>query len=162
MYKRFVTYSLLVLLSVFSSCSNDDDDDGNNTPDLSGVCSAVIDGNNWSADADRVTVVISDFGSGPLISVNAMRVADTSYFTFTLPYFYGTDTVYTEPTPGTPELRFTQGDIWLGDTATLSISRSNVDGIQTYTGTFSGDFETVIGGNVIVVSGGIFTAKRLL
>jgi hypothetical protein len=161
MYKRLLTFSLLVLLSVFSSCRNDDDD-GNNTPDLSGVCSALIDGNNWSANTDRVTVVISDFGSGPLISVNAMRVSDTSYFTFTLPYFYGADTVYTEPTPGTPELRFTQGDIWLGDTATLSINRSNVEGIETYSGTFSGDFEAVIGGDVIVVSGGTFTAKRLL
>lgn len=144
-----------------SSCRTDDDDDDNN-PDLTGVCSAVIDGNSWSADADRVTVVISNFGSGPLISVNAMRTSDTSYFTFTLPYFYGTDTVYVEPTSGLPEFRFTHGDIWLGDSATLSISRSNTSGIETYTGTFIGDFKTITGGSVKEVTGGTFTAKRLL
>ncbi len=159
---KLIYLCIFTVVISFNSCRPDDDDDDGNNTDLSGSCSAVIDGNNWIADADRVTVVISNFGSGPLISVNAMKAADTSYFTFTLPYFYGTDTVYTEPTPGLPELRFTNGDIWLGETATLSIGRSTVDGIETYTGSFNGNFETVTGGNVIVVTDGTFTAKRLL
>ncbi len=166
MNKKLLSLSALALLLSFSACNNDDDNNNNN-PDLSGAFHTEIDASAWHADADKVILVVADYGSGPDIYITATKSADSAHFSFLFPYFNGSDTVITEPSPET-DLRFqsasvVNGGLWLEDSGTLTVSRTIQDGIETYTGTFSGSFSDPFNSSdVKVITGGTFTAKRLL
>ncbi|MGE0637310.1 MAG: hypothetical protein AB7G44_14375 [Bacteroidia bacterium] len=163
----------LIYLGIFAAifsitACNNNDDDGDNNPDvLDGTFHAVIDGSAWDADADAVGFVVADYGSGPMISITGSKAADTAHFFFLIPYFDGTDTVITEPSDHT-DLRFQDsgvigGGLWLESSGTLDISRTTQDGIETLTGTFNGTFtDSFDSTDVKVVTGGTFTAKRLI
>lgn len=163
----------LIYLSIFSavisftSCRPDTDDDNNNDDLLNGSFHAVIDGNIWHADDDAVGFVVGDYGSGPMISITGTKAADTAHFFFLMPYFYGNDTVITEPSDHT-DLRFQDsgvigGGLWLETSGTLDVSRTTQDGIETLTGTFTGTFTDPFDStDVKVITGGTFTAKRLI
>lgn len=167
MNKHLLSLSALLFLSIISACNNNDDDDHEHDPDLSGSLHAEIDGTHWSADPDKVLLVVTNTGSGTNIYLTATRVADSSHFSFLFPYFYGSDTTITEPSAGT-DLRFQSnsainGGFWLEETGTLNVSRTLQDGIETYTGTFSGTFaDPIVSTDMITVTDGTFTAKRIL
>lgn len=169
MNPKIFTLFLLALITSIISCRNNDDDNNNNNNNnnnLNGSFTANIDGVAWTANADRVLCVVAVFGSNPTIQINATRLSDSTYFSFLLPYFTATDTVITEPSSGNTDLRFndptTGGNIWIADNATLNISRSVQDGVETYTGTFNGNFKVALGSTYLIITGGNFTAKRLL
>lgn len=166
MNKKLLTLSALAFITLFSACNPDDD--GDNDDDLlNGSFSAIIDGTNWDADADAVGFVVADYGSGPMISITGSKTADTAHFFFVIPYFNGSDTVITEPSADT-DLRFQDsgvigGGLWLETSGTMDISRTTQDGIETLTGTFNGTFTDPFDStDVKVVTGGTFTAKRLI
>jgi len=166
MNKKIFTISALALLTIFSACRNDDNDDDNDDM-LNGSFHAVIDGSNWDADADGVGFVVANYGSGPMISITGTKAADTAHFFFVVPYFDGSDTVITEPSADT-DLRFQDsgvigGGLWIESSGTLDINRTTQDGIETLTGTFNGTFTDPFDStDVKVVTGGTFTAKRLI
>ena len=164
--KKICAY-VSIIAGIFTLCCcgrEDDDNTGNNSNNLTGSCQAVIDGSNWQADSSKVLVVIANYGTGPLIGVTAVRSTDSSFFSFLVPYFYGNDTVIVTPAAVGSELRFTYNNIWIADPGpgNISISRSVTNGVETYTGTFSGNFTAPIGGSVKVITNGVFNAKRLL
>lgn len=157
----------LIYLGIFTAiisitaCHNNDDD--NNDPNiLNGSFHAVIDGVAWDAQADNVGAVVADYGSGPVLAITGTNSTDTTHFFFSVPYFYGTDTTFVEPSDNTV-LRFQGSNVWDANSATLTISKSTQDGIETYSGTFNGTFPAIMDStNVRVVTGGTFTAKRLI
>jgi hypothetical protein len=161
---------LLCLLFFFStiSCGKKDGEDDNNTPNnnLAGSFQATIDGSNWIADSNKISVVIANFGSGPKINITAQRSSDTSYFEFLMPYFYGNDTSYVTPAATGVELRFIGSGYttWIADPGpgNISISRTVVNGLETYTGTFSGNFKKLLVDSTKSITNGTFIAKRLL
>lgn len=155
-----------MVMSIFSGCNNGNDDD-NDDPDLSGSLHAEINGTSWNADPDKVLLVIANYGFGPAIYLTATKGADTAYFSFLFPYFNGSDTLITEPSDDT-DLRFqsssvVNGGLWREETGTLDVSRTIQDGVETYSGTFSGSFvDPFNSSDVKTITGGTFTAKRLL
>ncbi len=160
MNKKLLTLSALAFITLFSACTPDDDGDDDDI--LNGSFHAVIDGQNWDAQPDNTGAVVSDFGSGPILSINGSNETDTTHFFFGIPYFYGSDTVITEPSDDTV-LRFQGSNVWDATTGTLNVTRTIEDGIETYTGTFNGNFvEFFDSTNVRVITGGTFTVKRLL
>jgi hypothetical protein len=158
---KLIYLGILTALFSITACNNNDDD--NNDPNvLDGSFHAVIDGQNWDAQPDNTGAVVSDFGSGPVLAITGSNETDTTHFFFSIPYFYGNDTVITEPTDDTV-LRFQGNGVWDANSATLNVSKTLEDGIETYSGTFNGNFVQFFDStDVRVVTGGTFTVKRLL
>ncbi len=163
----------LIYLGIFTAiisitaCHNNDDD--NNDPNiLNGSFHAVIDGVAWDAEADNVGAVVIVSGGVTTLSISSSSAADTSHFFFTFPYFTNTDTVIANPFASGTVLRFQDykvgGGVFDANTGTLNVSKSIQDGIETYTGTFNGNFRGVPFDtlNIKVITGGTFTAKRLI
>ncbi len=159
---KLIYLGILTVLFSITACNNNDDDD--NDPNiLNGSFHAVIDGADWDAEPENVLCVVSNFGSGPIISIVGSRVADTTHFTFYVPYFNGSDTLITDPTAGDVLMRLQGANVWDATSGTLDVSRITLDGLETYTGTFNGNFVNFLDStNVRVVTGGTFTAKRYL
>ena len=164
---KLIYFAIFAALFSITACNNNDDDNDNDDDLLNGSFSVVIDGTNWAAEADAVGFVVANYGSGPMISIVASRAADSAHFTFLIPYFEASDTTITEPSDHT-DLRFqsssvVSGGLWLETSGTLDITRTANDGIETLTGTFNGTFtDPIISTDVKVVTGGTFTAKRLI
>lgn len=164
---KLIFPGIFAVLFSITACNSNDDDNDNDDDLLNGSFSAVIDGTNWDAEADAVGFVVANYGSGPMISIVASRAADSAHFTFLIPYFEGNDTLITEPSDDT-DLRLqsssvVSGGLWLETSGTLDISRTANDGIETLTGTFNGTFTDPFDStDVKVVTGGTFTAKRLI
>ncbi len=158
---KLIYLGILTALFSITACNNNDDDD--NDPNvLDGSFHAVIDGAAWDAQPHNTGAVLSDFGSGLILSINGSNETDITHFFFSIPYFYGTDTVITEPTDDTV-LRFQGSSVWDANSATLNVTKTLEDGIETYTGTFNGTFvEFFDSTNVRVITGGTFTVKRML
>ena len=157
---KLIYLGILTALFSITACNNSDDDNDPNI--LNGSFHAIIDGTVWDAQPDNTGAVVADFGSGPLLSINGSNQTDTTHFFFSIPYFYGSDTVITEPTDDTV-LRFQGSSVWDANSATLNVTKTIKDGIETYTGTFNGNFvEFLDSTNVRVITGGTFTVKRLI
>lgn len=163
---KLIYLGIFAALFSITACNNNNDND-NDDDLLNGSFSAEIGGTGWNADADAVGFVVADYGSGLTIAITGSNAADTAHFFFTFPYFSGTDTVITEPTDHT-DLRFQDngvigGGLWLETSGTLDVSRTTQDGIETLTGTFNGTFTDPFDStDVKVITGGTFTAKRLI
>jgi hypothetical protein len=167
-HNLFFTLSILALV-FFTACRKDEQDEDNNSGGNNNTSGsnesfvATIDGVQWQANSDMVSVVVTNFTGTPSIGVNATRMADSSFFTLTIPYFYGSDTTLTVPPAESTELRLTDGYLYIANPGTISLSRSISNGVETYTGTFNGDFEDpILGSATRVITNGSFTAKRLL
>lgn len=164
---KLIGLGIVTALFSITACNNNNDDDDNDPNLLDGTFHAVIDGNAWDADADAVGFVVANYGSGPMISITGTKAADTAHFFFLIPYFEANDTVITEPSDHT-DLRFQDsgvigGGLWLETFGTLDISRTTQDGIETLTGIFNGTFTDPLDStDVKVITGGTFTAKRLI
>jgi hypothetical protein len=160
----------MAALVFFSGCRKDDEDDdnnsggnNNNSTNTNGTFVATIDGVQWQANTDMVSVVVTNFTGTPSIGVNATRMADSSFFTLTIPYFYGSDTTLTVPPAESTELRLTDDYLYIANPGTISLSRIISNGEETYTGTFNGDFEDpILGSATRVITNGAFTAKRVM
>jgi len=166
MKKTILMSMLFMALVMLSSCKKDEEEKdtnsgGNNTTNLTGSFTATIDGVTWAAEPEYVAVVITNFTGNPSIGVSGTR-ADSSFFTLMIPYFYGNDTTVTVPPALETELRFTDDDVFIAQPGTVSLSRTINNGVETYTGTFNGDFTSFFSSQTRVITSGAFTAKRLL
>jgi len=166
MKTHILLFVLAIGLTSLVSCRKDEEDDdtnagGNNNLNLNGSFTATIDGVDWAAEPDYVAAVITNFSGTPSIGVSGTR-ADSSYFSLLIPYFYGGDTTLTVPPALETELRLFDDNTYIANPGTVTISRSISNGVETYTGTFSGDFILILGVQTKVITNGAFTAKRLL
>ncbi|WP_294673100.1 hypothetical protein [uncultured Fluviicola sp.] len=159
---------LISVCFVVFACKKDTNNDvptpnTNEDTSLYGNMSATIDGTTWSADPANVNCVIANYGTGPYITISATRQADTSSFNFLFPAFSGSDTTISFPASGS-DSRFvgSNQETFLMSSGSLYVSKSVSGGIETYTGNFSGNFESIINSDVKVISNGAYTAKRLL
>ena len=166
MKTRILLFALLIGLTSIVSCRKDEEDEdtntgGNDNLNLNGSLTATIDGVAWAAEPEYVAVVITNFTGNPSIGVSGTR-ADSSFFTLMIPYFYGNDTTVTVPPALETELRFTDDDVFIAQPGTVSLSRTINNGVETYTGTFNGNFTSFFSNQTRSITNGAFTAKRLL
>ncbi len=165
---KLIYLGIFTLVFSLSACHNNDDN--NNDPNaLNGSFHAVIDGNNWDAEPENVIAIISGTGTDPFIAITGTSNTDTSHFYLSVPVFNAADTVINDPDyNASVVLRFQSyrvngGGAWDANTGTINVSRSTLDGIETYVGTFNGNFRQVFDSTQVkTITGGTFTAKRYL
>jgi len=132
------------LIGIVCSCTPSDNDPNNNNEDTSpGVDEFFrvdIDSYHWEEENDEtIGSILADFGSGPIYGLTATTQVDSSHFYYSIPYFYSNDTTWNlNSTPPDMALTFNTDSIYHGTSSgSLHIVRTNVGGLEVFTGTFN-------------------------
>jgi hypothetical protein len=154
----------ILWLAALSACTDGGDTTNDTDPTDAveeGSFHAVIDGEDWDADADKIAAVVGDFGGGPVLSLNATQGATKEFFTIQLDAFEGTFTT-TDFTGIVVRFNSPTGVFQITDDGSMTIEQSG-DGIsEVYTGVFEGTFPHLIEDRSVVITGGTFEVHRLL
>jgi hypothetical protein len=134
------------------------------TSNISGQSfSATIDATAWSTTNDYIYATVVDVLGTPTYSVRADHPTDGSYFAIPIKYFYGSDTTINFPAGiSTVLLYYKSGKNWNQKTGSLHMVKSSSGGIETMTGTFSGQWKDSGSSATFNLTNGQFVAKRQL
>lgn len=150
------------IAGVLVACSDGGTGDDTTTPGggEGGSFHAVIDGEPWDADSDKIGAVVGDFGGGPVFSLNATNGALQEFFTIQLDAFEG-DFSTTDFTGIV--LRYSGNvDVYEAASGSLTMHQTG-DGLsETYTGEFYGTFPNVFETASVEITDGSFEVHRLL
>ncbi len=159
---------LIASLIVFAgSCTPPTEDPNNddNSPGVDEYFRVDINGNHWEEENDEmIAAVLSNFGSGPIYGFTATRQLDSSYFFYNIPYFASNDTTWNLSTiPSAMGLTFMTDSIYNDVTSgTLHISRTNVNSMEVFTGTFNYTGLELLHNSPASFANGEFVIARLL
>ena len=161
------TFLIASLIVFAGSCTPPTEDPNNddNSPGVDEYFRVDINGNHWEEENDeRIAAVLSDFGSGPIYGFTATRQLDSSYFFYNIPYFASNDTTWNLSTiPSAMGLTFMTDSIYNDVTSgTLHISRTNINSMEVFTGTFTYTGLELLHNSPASIANGEFVIARLL
>lgn len=147
---------------MITACTSDSTGPGDDeSPGVDEFLHMTVDGNYWEVENDSTCgAVVANFGSGPIISVAATRGSDSTFIQMNIPWFTGADTLINMP-PVIP-MTFTYNGVYTGLSGAISISRSTVNSMEVYDGTFNILMEDPIADDTITITNGAFKTARLL
>ncbi len=163
--KLFLIASLIVLSG---SCTPPSDDDNNNddtSPGVDEYFRVDVNSYHWEEEDDEtVGGVLSNFGSGPIYGFTATTHVDSSYFYYNVPYFFTNDTTWDlSSTPSGMAITFITDSIYNeASSGSLHIVRTNVGGMEVFTGTFNYTGLELFHDSPGVFANGEFVIARIL
>jgi hypothetical protein len=167
--KMKAKYLFPVFLSaIICSCTpapHDNDDPEDTSPGVDEYFRVDINSYHWEEEDDEtIGGILADFGSGPIYGLTATTHVDSSHFYYTVPYFYSNDTTWDlSSTHPDLALTFNTDSIYNGTLAgSLHIVRTNVGGIEVYTGTFNYTGLEIFHDSPATFANGEFVIARLL
>ena len=145
--------------------SNDDDNNDDTSPGVDEFFRVDIDSYHWEENDDEtIGGVLANFGSGPIYGLTATAHVDSSHFYYTVPYFYSNDTTWNlSSTPSGMAITFNTDSIYNGTSGgSLHIIRSNVGGMEVFTGTFNYTGLELLHDSPATFANGEFVIARIL
>lgn len=137
----FLIASLIVFAGSCTPPSDDDDNNDDTSPGVDEYFRVDINSYHWEENDDEtIGGVLTNFGSGPNYGLTATTHVDSSHFFYSIPYFYQNDTTWdlTSPLPSGMALTFQTDSAYNGTSSgSLHIVRTNVNGMEVFTGTFN-------------------------
>jgi hypothetical protein len=162
------SFVLCLIIAMLASCANPDNNNNNDddtSPGVDEFFRVDINAYHWEENDDEVMGgVLANFGSGPIYSLTATSHVDSSHFTFIIPYFYANDTTWNlTPPPANMALTFQTDSIYNEvSSGTMHIIRTNVGGMEVFTGTFNYTGLELLHDSPATFANGEFVIARLL
>jgi hypothetical protein len=161
----FVLFALVALASCTDPNNNNNNNDNDTSPGVDEYFRVDINAYHWEENDDEIIGgVLANYGSGPLYNLTATASVDSSYFTLLIPYFYANDTTWNlTPPPANMALTFQTDSIYNEvSSGTLHIVRSNVGGMEVFTGTFDYTGLELLHDSPATFANGEFVIARIL